>query len=565
MTLNFWLIVFIVVQVLHFLGTWKLYPKAGRKSWEAIIPFYNAYVLMKIIQRPVWWIVLLFIPVINLIIFPVIWVETLRSFGKNKTIDTWLGVLSCGLYIFSINYSDKIKYIQERDLTPKSETTSSLLFAVVVATLVHTYVMQPYIIPTSSLEKSLLVGDFLFVSKFHYGARTPVTPVALPMVHDTIPLLKKKSYLSEYQLPNFRLPAIEDVKRTDIVVFNWPADTVRYFGDRNSVGIRKPIDKKSNYVKRCVGIPGDSLSIVDGFIHINGKQLELPERAKPQYIHKIYSSKGIPNDILLQVGSTEYNRTFEITNAYQEQLEVLDRNNLIRDYEVINPNLIKIKTNQDGIPNELIKQLQIQIREISDYSTTANLTLAAAENLRKNTAIDSVIRVIYRKNTKTSNVFPQSNLKNWNIDNFGPIYIPQKGKTVALTTETLPLYKDIIKEYEGNTLSSNGEDIFINGAKATAYTFKQDYYWMMGDNRHNSEDSRYWGYVPADHIVGKPVFVWMSIDTNGKGLDKIRWERLFTTVSGEGTPTSYFKYFLVALALYFGFDYFRKRKKKQEE
>ena len=204
MTLIQWFIFFVVVQVIHFAGTWKLYEAAGRKRWEALVPVYNAIILMKIINRSPWWTILLFVPVINLIMFPVIWVETLRSFGKNTTLDTLLGVLTLGFYTYYVNYTQKLVYINNRSLEPKNktaDTVSSLLFAIIVATLVHTYVMQPYTIPTASLEKSLLVGDFLFVSKFHYGARTPLTPIAEPMVHDTLPILKIKSYLDFPQLP----------------------------------------------------------------------------------------------------------------------------------------------------------------------------------------------------------------------------------------------------------------------------------------------------------------------------------------------------------------------------
>ena len=193
MTLYQWFVFFLIVQLIHGLGTWKLYEKAGRKSWEAFIPIYNSIILMKIINRPTWWTLLLFIPVINLIMFPVIWVETLRTFGKNTSLDTFLGVITLGLYIYYINYTQQVNYSKDRSLKPKNttaDTISSLLFAVVVATIVHTYFIQPFTIPTSSLEKSLLVGDFLFVSKCNYGARTPMTAVAAPMVHDTIPFIK---------------------------------------------------------------------------------------------------------------------------------------------------------------------------------------------------------------------------------------------------------------------------------------------------------------------------------------------------------------------------------------
>ncbi len=201
-----WIIFILIVQVIHFLGTWKLYVKAGRKAWEAAIPVYNAIVLMQIINRPKWWTVLLFIPIINLLMFPVIWVETIRSFGQNKLWQTWAVILTLGFYIYVVNYTMDVTYIKERSLKPTTgvgEWVSSIVFAVVAATLVHTYFIQPYVIPTGSLERTLRVGDFLFVSKFHFGARTPMTAVAAPMVHDTLPIVGTKSYLNKPQIPYF--------------------------------------------------------------------------------------------------------------------------------------------------------------------------------------------------------------------------------------------------------------------------------------------------------------------------------------------------------------------------
>ena len=509
MTLIQWFVFFLIVQVIHFLGTWKLYEAAGRKKWEAAIPVYNAIVLMKIINRSPWWTILLFVPVVNLIMFPVVWVETLRSFGKNSTLDTLLGVLTLGFYIYYINYTQKLVYINNRSLEPTNktaDTVSSLLFAIVVATLVHTYVMQPYTIPTSSLEKSLLVGDFLFVSKFHYGARTPMTPIAAPMVHDTLPLLNIKSYSKYPQVPYFRFFAMQEVNRTDIVVFNWPADTLFNMYKVADKRYDKPIDKKTNYVKRCVGIPGDSLSIKDGIVYINGKILPMPERSKPQYSYTVTT----------------------------------DGNGFDQTYITKELNIT------DGV-----------------YQSTQNtfyfraLTEESANRLRLNPIVKSVIRNISHESEAA--IFPYNT--NWNLDNLGPIYIPKKGVTVALNSKSLPFYKTIIREYEKNDLKVTGDEIRINGQIATTYTFKQDYYWMMGDNRHNSLDARYFGYTPEDHIVGKPVFIWMSLDPNGKGFNKIRWDRMFTTVSGDGEPQSYFKYFLFALIAYFGISYIiRKRK-----
>lgn len=513
MTLSQWFIFFLTVQLVHFIGTWKLYVSAGRKSWEAAIPVYNAIVLLKIIGRPTWWTVLLFLPIINLIIFPVIWVETLSCFGKNTTKDKVLAVATFGLYIAYVNYTQKLNYVADRSNEPvnkTADTISSLLFAIVVATFVHTYFIQPFTIPTSSLEKSLLVGDFLFVSKVNYGARTPMTTVALPMVHDTIPLTKKKSYLTWPELPYFRLPGFQNIERNDIVVFNWPIDTVYKFRDQSGLRVDKPIDKKSNYVKRCVGVPGDQLEIKDGIVFVNGKELILPERARPQFSYKVALDGKTPIDF-------EY---------------------LLNDMDI---------TDGAGFMDA----------EKRDTLFIAALTATNAERLQHIPGITGVQKIISKE--VEPGIFPHIN--KWNRDNFGPIYIPQQGKTVPLNLETLPFYKAIITDYEKNILQVTGSEIRINGKIATSYTFQQNYYWMMGDNRHNSEDSRYWGYVPENHVVGKPTFIWMSYDSNGKGLKKIRWDRLFTTVSGEGQPQSYFKFFLFALVAYFIGEYFWKKKK----
>jgi signal peptidase I len=523
MTLYLWFVFFLAVQIIHFVGTWKLYQAAGRKSWEAAIPVYNAIVLMKIISRPTWWTLLLFIPIINLIMFPVVWVETLRTFGKKTTLDTILGIFTFGFYIYYVNYTQKLEYNANRTLTPENKTAdtiSSLLFAVIVATLVHTYVVQPYTIPSSSLEKSLLIGDFLFVSKLNYGPRVPMTTVALPMVHDTIPFAKVKSYLSWPQLPYLRLPSFEKIKNNDIVVFNWPRDTAYNMYIPADKFYYKPIDKKTNYVKRCVGIPGDSLQIKNGIVFINGKELILPERAKPQYSYSVGYDGKTPID-------------FE---ALLKELDITDG---------------------AGFTGKNRDTLYFRA-----------LTQASVDRIKNIPGITGVKREIVKG--PEDGIFPDyqdgkpSTTNNWSCDNMGPIYIPQAGKTVALNTKVLPLYKEIISNYEGNKLEVKGSEILINGKPATTYTFKQNYYWMMGDNRHNSLDARYFGYTPEDHIVGKPVFIWMSWDTYGKGINKIRWSRVFTTVDGEGQPQSYFKYFLIVLALYFVGDFFWRKRKENK-
>lgn len=522
MTFTQWFLFFLAVQVIHFLGTWKLYVKAGRKAWEAAVPVYNAIVLMQIINRPKWWVVLLFIPIVNLIMFPVVWVETLRSFGKNSTVDTILGVVTLGFYVYYVNYFENVTYVQNRSIKPKTEageTVSSILFAVVVATIIHTFFIQPFTIPTSSLEKTLLVGDFLFVSKVNFGARVPQTAIAFPMVHDTIPLAKVKSYSKFPQIPEMRFPGFEKPEHNDIMVFNWPVDTIPYFGYRGVERFDKPMDKKSNYVKRTVGLPGDNLEVKDGVVYINNKVLELGDRAKIQYSYDV-TTNGTP----------------------------LDVNFLVKDLGVTD-GAMQMSTNT--------------------YKIFA-LTEEGAERLKQLSSITEVKRNIETQpephpfKTNVLAIFPHN--KPWNRDNLGPIHIPAKGEVVQLTTETLPLYKGIITDYEHNKLEVKNGSILINDQPATTYTIQQDYYYMMGDNRHNSEDSRYWGFVPADHIVGKPVFIWMSMDPNvpmGKLFDKIRWERLFTTVHGTGKPHSFFIYFVIILVAWTGYSFVKKRKAKK--
>ena len=563
MTLTQWILFTLAIQVIHFLGTWKLYKVAGYKSWQAAVPIYNAIILMKIIKRPLWWVILLFIPTINLILFGVIWVETLRSFGKNSAKDTFLGIITFGLYIYTINYSSNPTHFPDRSLQAKTglgETVSSILFAIVAATIVHNYLIQPYIIPTGSLEKSLLIGDFLFVSKFHYGARAPMTAVSFPMVHDTIPVIKTKSYLKKPQLPYFRLPALQKIKRNDIVVFSWPADTVRQFFVREK-RVDKPIDKKSNYVKRCVGIPGDTLEIIDGFIHTNGIKNILPERAEVQYTFNAYAKKGVSSRKLLDEGFEDFDRIYKIENITESSFQQIIPYITGRRGTADN---FYIYTGSKGLPTDLIRKLGLRVSETLEVDKQLTITLEEADKLRKITWIDSVKQRINSIKVPNESFFPNKIPYNWNKDNFGPLLIPKKEMSIELTRDNLPLYKKIIQEYEGNQLELTPTQIKINGEIASTYTFKKDYYWMMGDNRHKSEDSRFWGFVPDDHIVGKPVFIWFSIKGINDGIKNwsIRWDRVFTTVDGPGERRSYFHYFLVFVVLWQGYVFYRKRKAK---
>ena len=527
-----WLIFFLVLQLVHFAGTWKLYQRAGRKPWEAAVPIYNAIVLTQIMKRPKWWVILLFFPIVNQLMFPVFWIETARSFGFNQRKDTILVVLTLGFYLFYINYATETPYKKDRSLKPRTslgEWVSAIAFAIIAATMVHTYFMQPYVIPSSSLEKTLLTGDYLFVSKFHYGARAPMTTVAVPMIHDTIPLTKQKSYLfddnyaeretslwNKLQFPYMRVPGFQKIKRNEIVVFNQPPDTLRNMNDWGDQNPRtpdrnyyKPIDKKLNLVKRCVAIPGDSLEIKAGYIYINGERTILPNRAKPQY-NFIVDTEGQTLDV---------------------------KGNMLRSY---------------GVREAWV--------EYGKYVFT--MTKEEAKKLEKHSKVKSVVKKLKSKGEIEINIFPHVPELKWNIDNFGPIYIPKKGATVKLDENSIPFYKRIISEYEGNQLDIIGDNYFINGEKTDSYTFKQDYYWMMGDNRHNSLDARMWGYVPFDHVVGKPVFIWFSKDDK---TGAIRWDRVFTTVSGDGEPVSYLRYFLIVLGLYLLYSFFLKGKLKKSK
>ena len=512
MTLSQWFIFFIVANIIHGAATWKFYKKAGIEAWKAFVPFLNMYELMKLINRPKWWMIFVYIPIVNLLMMPVLWVQILSVFGKKSSNDKWLGALTLGLYPAYVNYAevDKLTYNPEHE-NEKDTLIGSLIFAVIAATIVHTYFIQPYTIPTGSLEKSLLIGDYLFVSKFHYGARPPMTTIATPMVHDTIPFIHKKSYASFPQLPYFRLPGLQRIKRNEIVVFNWPADTVVRFFDKSTPAQYKPIDKKSHYVKRCVGIPGDQLEIKNGVLFVNGKKTVYPDRTRLQHLYKVDVKKG-----------QNFSRA------------TLTR--LVNNY--------KIK----------------ELGRINDSSYVMNLT------------DDKLAVVKALKNVKEISLYPAGKGQmffgykpEWDINNYGPIYIPKKGDVVKLNKDTYPFYKKIIETYDGHDsqhklrnhqVSLKGDTVYIDGKPTESYTVQQDYYWMMGDNRSESEDSRYWGFVPFDHVVGKPVFIFFS-----KGKDGIRWDRVFTTVSGDGKRVSYLIPFLVFVVLwYFGSKYYKKKK-----
>ncbi|MBL6877025.1 MAG: signal peptidase I [Flavobacteriales bacterium] len=563
MSLNEWLLLFLSSNLIIFGGSYKLFNLAGVEGWKALIPFYNIIKHLDIINRPRWWIILVFIPVINLLMIPVIWVEYIKTFNHNSKLDRILVIVTLGFYIYYISYvSNKKKYISQISFSSFERSFGSIIYAIVIATIVHNYIIQPFVIPTGSLEKTLRVGDFLLVSKFHYGARIPSTLVSFPMVHDTIPIIKSRSYLKKPQLPYLRIPGFQEIKNNDIVVFNWPADTVRKFFVKEK-GVIKPTDKKSNYVKRAVGIPGDSLEIRDGIVYLNGKENNLPDRARPLFTYLIKSNEGVSSSKLINLEVDGFIRKFIIkglsTDTYAE----------ISDY-ILNisnngENEYLIYTTDKGIPIKLVRELRLDIREIIDKEKELSLTHIDAIKIKNSNQFDTIYRTIQETDNSNSIFFPNNTRFNWNNDHFGPLYIPKAGDKIDLNIKTLPLYKKIITDYEFNDLLVVEEDILINGVKENEYVFKQDYYWMMGDNRYNSEDSRVWGFVPFDHVLGRPVFIWMSIEGLFNGMEnwKFRWDRVFTTIGFDGKPRSYLPHFIIFIVGWQLYLFIKKRRRKK--
>ena len=562
MSINEWLLFFLSYNLLIFIGSQRLFKLAGVNSWKSLIPIYNIVKHLEIINRPKWWVILVFIPVINLLMIPVIWVEFIKRFNHNSKLDRILVISTLGLYLFYVSYvSKRTKYIENISFSNFERSLGSLVFAVVIATLVHNYILQPFVIPTGSLEKTLRVGDFLLVSKFHYGARIPSTVISFPMVHDTIPILKTRSYLNKPQLPYIRIPGFQEIKNNDIVVFNWPADTVRKFFVKEK-GVIKPRDKKSNYVKRAIGVPGDSLEIKDGIVYLNGQENKLPERAKPLYTYKIFSKDGVSSSKLKNLEIDGFIRKFIIRNLSQESYNSLKAN--ILSISNTNENEYLIYTDDQGIPIKKVRELSIDIREIIDNEKELSLTFNDANKIRNSNEFDTIFRSIKKTNYINSVFFPGNKRFNWSNDQLGPIYIPKAGEKIKLTIDDLPLYKKIIRDYEKNELEVVDNNIYINGEISSNYTFKQDYYWMMGDNRYNSEDSRVWGFVPFDHVLGKPVFIWMSIDGLFNGISnwKFRWNRVFTTIGFDGKPRSYLPHFIIFILVWQLFSYLKRKKNK---
>lgn len=398
------------------------------------------------------------------------------------------------------------------------EWVDDILFALIAVYFINLFIFQNYQIPTSSLEKSLLVGDYLFVSKLSYGPRVPNTPLSFPLVQNTLPFFNSKSYLEWPEWGYKRVKGFGKVKRNDIVVFNFPAgDTIAllkqnpdYYSSvadhgREAVHLNKqefgeiiyrPVDKRENYVKRCIGMPGDTLQIINNVVYIDGKKAEEPEHMQLCYFVQT-NGKRFTDEEFRKLGISNDDRMVASDYSY---------------YRDIFP-YMGIKKNQAG-----------------DYNPVYRLPLTK-QTLADLKKYDFVADVIIEPEQLGGTTYPVDYKTGWTRDNFGPLWIPKKGATIQLNEQNLALYSRCIRNYENNTLKVEGDKVFINGKPATTYTFKYDYYFMMGDNRHNSADSRSWGFVPEDHVVGKPILVWLSLDKDRSLFNGgIRWNRLFRMV-----------------------------------
>ncbi len=503
--MSLYTVIFIILFILSLIGLMKIFEKAGEPGWKVFVPFYNFYIWLKLIRKPLWWYIFLLIPFINIFMVLLMIVELLKCFDKHGLGQQALGVLFPFFYLPYLGFSNKDKYVDPLE-APKIKKTwirewvDAIIFAVVAATIIRIFFIEAYTIPTSSMEKSLLVGDYLFVSKLSYGPRVPITPLSFPFVHHTMPLTKEtKSYLEWIKLPYYRFPGFSDVKHNDAVVFNYPdGDTVslkfqsnisyyslvreygrdRVLNDQRNFGTitRRPVDKRENYIKRCIGLPGDTLSIIEQQVYINGNPAENPKNLQYRYVVRTDGSRINPR-LLERLNITEGGTTSK--------------------------------------PGEFVFFITDKI----------------ADELKKIPNIKSVNKYMEPKGKWNKDIFPNDPLYKWNLDNFGPLYIPKAGDVIDINVDNISKYKRIIEAYEGNTLEIRDGKIFINGKETEQYTIMFNYYWMMGDNRHNSADSRYWGFVPDNHIVGKALFIWMSLDPN-KGLfdGKIRWDKMLRLV-----------------------------------
>jgi signal peptidase I len=562
--MDIYLILIILGFVLSLIGLWKIFEKAGEKPYFVLIPFWNIWVWIKIIDKKKWWFLYCLIPFLNVFIIMLMIVETVKCFKKNGFWYQLLSILVPFIVLPLLGFSKKEIYTHPKDLPVFKISTlrdwiDSIVFAIVAASVIRTTFFESYMIPSSSMEKSLLVGDCLFVSKLAYGPRIPNTPLALPLMHHTVPGLNTKSYLDWIELDYHRLPGLGKVKRGDAVVFNYPdGDTVstfyqsnesyyslirrygrdRVWSNKDEFGeiISRPIDKKENFIKTCVGLPGEVLSVENAVIHINGKAIESPKEYQLTHRIRTKDNNTLNEKELLEIGVSKEDMAmmyyFYYISLTETQIATLNTNPFV-EVEPLNEDVklvgqqtfhsCKLFIHPDIYDKQaFLLQAGIDSSEINKLVNYATLPMSEEikKQIEKMPYVEEILPVITKQGFEDVNMFPHKAGLGWNNDNYGPITIPSKGMTIKLTEDNIAFYERAIKVFEKQDVKIGDE-----------YTFKMDYYFMMGDNRHNSADSRYWGFVPEDHIVGKASLIWMSINKDQNSiLKKIRWNRIFKKI-----------------------------------
>ncbi len=580
------LIFLIVSYILLSISLYFVFRKAGVEPIKGLIPGVNFIEWCKLIGRkPIYALWLLF-PIVNIFIYCGMCVDLVRSFKRYKFLDTVLAVIYAPIIFFQLAFSEKDKY--DEPTLPKEkayaialeeakkkkdnlaynrlmkdnpykksaprEWAESIFFAVFAAAFIRMFLIEAYVIPTPSMEGTQMVGDFLFVSKAHYGIRTPMTIAMVPLLHNVIPGLGSESYLKKPQLPYKRLPALEEIDRLEPIVFNWPVGDSIFLTSRSySYAMVKemaekkqfyydpplqkewqeqnfrtrPVDKKDHYIKRCLAIAGDSLEIINGQVYVNGEKSENPSGMQRQTMIMLPSGM-LTSDVLkldlFNLDTKVREKTKDMIIAYlneSERAEVAALNPDIRVFPFFDLDVLATGFKETGMVDSLNLQKQTFSSRENPLLTRLMLDEEQLESIKAHPLSSEFI-------VTTKDMFPQktASAKDWTVDNYGPIYIPKAGEEVVITSQNLGFYERIINVYENNDLKVERGRVFINGTQTTTYTFKQDYFWAMGDNRHNSEDSRVWGFVPEDHIVGKPLFIWFSL-RNGKLFDGIRFNRIF--------------------------------------
>ena len=496
-------IIFIVAAIGWHIGMYGMFKKAGIEGWKAFVPIYNTWCMVEKMPLKRYWFFLQLIPVAGQFITMWICIKFVEHFGLFSFWHRAAAVLAPFLYFPYLGFSKNERYaghsvVNNYKKSVVREWIDAAAFAVVAATLIRTFVFEAYTIPTPSEEKTLLVNDFLFVSKWTYGPRIPNTPIAMPFVHHTIPGINTKSYLEWIHIPYTRwFPS--PVKRNDAVVFNFPENdtlindpeeqfgslrtyywAIRAYGrekvwdEYGQYIITRPVDKRENFIKRCVGIAGDMIEIKNGVVNVNGKPQE-----------------WLPNS----------ERYYKLANPKQNV-----------DEESLKAIGINVRESQHDVKRPTDPEPQDPV------NTYVNITNEEWNNL---SPANKAMFVFYQDTTR-GQVFPYFNTSStWCVDNFGPLLVPKKGSSIELTADNIIRYRRCIETYEGNKFAVNNGKVLINDKETTTYTFKMDYFWLMGDNRHNSLDSRYWGFVPEDHVVGKASLIWFSWEGGP------RWKRLF--------------------------------------